>query len=328
MDFQMIINEINATRKMFNTRLNRLAQTCEETMSELSIANEKINRLQSFCISNGLEIPFWDSNHPPSSEVLTMDALSASTAVACANFLFDDECDDDDQGVDNNTEKDIFAQNLDFIPVPREDEDEDEDHQDVQVEHVVQVNNEVTFYSDETYKTENYEYNSPIATATATIDADSDEVTTTTTTNVVTTTDYSIERQLLTTITVIVTTSNTDETTTTIITKTYDNIEAKNKDEAEGEGEEDKFKYEYDLNHDEEYDYARDYREYCKNNPESTYIDESEYEEYEKYDEKYNGKVEVEVKVEDEVKDEYDEDFEDEYEENKHKNYICHCCYA
>ena len=274
MDIQMMITEINATRKMFETRINRLAQTCDNTTSELSIANEKINRLQSFCISNGLEIPFWDSNHPPSSEVLTMDALSASTAVACANYLFDDNY--NYEGVDNNTEKDIFAQNLDFIPVPHEDYEYQDD------QHVVEVNNESTFYSDATYRTENYEYNSPIA-----IDNNDESATVETNTTTNTTNEYSIERGILTTTTVVITTFNTATTittnTTTIITKTYDDIEAKIKDEGE-----------YDeVYYDQKYD-----------------------------DEKYGGEAEYEGEAE------YDEDFEDEYEENKHKNYVCHCCYA
>ena len=126
---------------MFESRLTRLEQCNNELTNELYNANQKINQLQEICIANGFTIPFWDSKHPPSFDNSSYEIQTAETAINCANFAidddddeYDDEYDDDkDSGVDYNeeattTDQDIFAQNLDFIPVPSyEEEEEDND---------------------------------------------------------------------------------------------------------------------------------------------------------------------------------------------------------
>lgn len=86
---RLFFNEINLTRMMFESRLKQLEQKVSENTTDLSVANKKIDLLQSFCIANGLEIPFWNSAYPPSAAVSSMEALSASTAVACANFALE-----------------------------------------------------------------------------------------------------------------------------------------------------------------------------------------------------------------------------------------------
>jgi hypothetical protein len=110
------------TRLMFESRLKRLEQCTNDLTNELYHANQKINQLQEICIANGFVIPFWDSNHPPSLENSSYEIQTAETAINCANFAIDD--DDDDE-----KEKDIFAQNLDFISVPYEDV-KDVEHRD------------------------------------------------------------------------------------------------------------------------------------------------------------------------------------------------------
>ena len=123
------------TRLMFETRLNRLEQCTNELTNELYNANQKINQLQEICIANGFVIPFWDSNYPPSVDNSSYEIQTAETAINCANFAIDDDDDDDDyndkekdSGI-HEKEKDIFAENLDFISVPYEDV-EDVDHRD------------------------------------------------------------------------------------------------------------------------------------------------------------------------------------------------------
>jgi len=88
---RLFFNEINLTRMMFESRIKQLEQKVIENTTDLSVANQKIDLLQSFCITNGLEIPFWNSAYPPSADVSSMEALSASTAVACANFVLEEK---------------------------------------------------------------------------------------------------------------------------------------------------------------------------------------------------------------------------------------------
>jgi hypothetical protein len=142
---RLFFNEINLTRMMFESRIKQLEQKVIENTTDLSVANQKIDLLQSFCIANGLEIPFWNSAYPPSADVSSMEALSASTAVACANFVLEekdgvvpmdvDEADASEEYEDiMNSIKDFGdaydgsyghayggyygTNNLDYIPVP------------------------------------------------------------------------------------------------------------------------------------------------------------------------------------------------------------------
>jgi hypothetical protein len=117
---------------MFESRLTRLEQSTNELTNELYHANQKINQLQEICIANGFVIPFWDSKHPPSVDNSSYEIQTAETAINCANFAIDDDDEDDDKdsGVDDDKEKDIFAQNLDFISVPSCCEDEEDEEQE------------------------------------------------------------------------------------------------------------------------------------------------------------------------------------------------------
>ena len=90
---RLFVNEINLTRMMFESRVKQLEQKVCENTTDLSVANQKIDLLQSFCIANGLEIPFWNSAYPPSVDASSMEALAAATAVACANFILEEEKD-------------------------------------------------------------------------------------------------------------------------------------------------------------------------------------------------------------------------------------------
>jgi hypothetical protein len=78
------INEMNHMRFLQEASI----QNC---ISELKIQNEQMQRLQDFCIKMGLEIPFWDANHPPSLEVISLDSDSAQTAVAASEFVLPDD---------------------------------------------------------------------------------------------------------------------------------------------------------------------------------------------------------------------------------------------
>jgi len=90
---RLFVNEINLTRMMFESRVKQLEQKVCENTTDLSVANQKIDLLQSFCIANGLEVPFWNSAYPPPADVSSMEALSAATAVSCANFVLEEEKD-------------------------------------------------------------------------------------------------------------------------------------------------------------------------------------------------------------------------------------------
>lgn len=76
-------------------------QQLEQQKQQLAEQNNIIQILQDFCIKNGLEVPFWSAKHPPSAEVSSLEALSAATAVACADFVLQDEEQTDDEGMPN-----------------------------------------------------------------------------------------------------------------------------------------------------------------------------------------------------------------------------------
>ena len=72
----------------------QLAEHLAQQKQQLAEHNNTMQILQDFCIKNGLEIPFWSAKHPPSAEVSSLEALSAATAVACADFVLQDETDE------------------------------------------------------------------------------------------------------------------------------------------------------------------------------------------------------------------------------------------
>lgn len=76
-------------------------QQLDQQKQQLAEQNNIIQILQDFCIKNGLEVPFWSAKHPPSAEVSSLEALSAATAVACADFVLQDEEQSDDKSMPN-----------------------------------------------------------------------------------------------------------------------------------------------------------------------------------------------------------------------------------
>jgi hypothetical protein len=74
-----------------NEQMNTIRQKEEETKAVLYRQNEAIQRLQDFCMAQGLTIPFWDSKYPPPEEVSSIEALSAATAAYAANHVLNDD---------------------------------------------------------------------------------------------------------------------------------------------------------------------------------------------------------------------------------------------
>jgi hypothetical protein len=79
--------EIYKNKQFVQAQQDQIAYEMAEQKQKLAEQNNIIQILQDFCIKNGLEIPFWSANHPPSAEVTSLEALSAATAVACADFV-------------------------------------------------------------------------------------------------------------------------------------------------------------------------------------------------------------------------------------------------
>jgi hypothetical protein len=77
-------------------------QQLAEQKQQLAEQNNAIQLLQDFCIKTGLEIPFWSAKHPPSAEVSSLEALSAATAVACAEFVLQDDNNEADNEAEHN----------------------------------------------------------------------------------------------------------------------------------------------------------------------------------------------------------------------------------
>ncbi len=77
--------EINEMKNLYYMQ----EASIKNCISELKSQNMQIQRLQEFCINHGLEIPFWDANHPPSADVTSLEAISAQTAVASSEFVLD-----------------------------------------------------------------------------------------------------------------------------------------------------------------------------------------------------------------------------------------------
>jgi hypothetical protein len=92
------IREMKKNREFLEEQQEQLAyelaqqkQQLAQQKQELAQQNNTMQILQDFCIKNGLEIPFWSAKHPPSAEVSSLEALSAATAVACADFVLQEE---------------------------------------------------------------------------------------------------------------------------------------------------------------------------------------------------------------------------------------------
>lgn len=84
--------------------------------------NQRIQELQDVCIANGLEVPFWVRNNPPSADVSSMELLSAKTAIAAANFVLD-EPNNNDTATSTSTSTMNCQETEDFIPVGRYEND-------------------------------------------------------------------------------------------------------------------------------------------------------------------------------------------------------------
>ena len=85
------------TESLMNVMIHHISIRDEETKAELKKQNEAIQRLQDFCITQGLEIPFWDTKDPPAAEVSSMEALAAETAAKTAEYALKGEYEDEDE---------------------------------------------------------------------------------------------------------------------------------------------------------------------------------------------------------------------------------------
>ena len=90
------IREMKKNREFLEEQQEQNAHELVEQKQQLAEQNNIIQILQDFCIKNGLEVPFWSAKHPPSAEVSSLEALSAATAVACADFVLQDEAQNDE----------------------------------------------------------------------------------------------------------------------------------------------------------------------------------------------------------------------------------------
>jgi hypothetical protein len=93
---------LQRTESLINTTMNLVNivnNKNKETKAQLSKQNEAIQHLQDFCITQGLEIPFWDTRNPPAEEVSSMEALAANTAAKAAEYVLNGEYEDDDEEV-------------------------------------------------------------------------------------------------------------------------------------------------------------------------------------------------------------------------------------
>jgi hypothetical protein len=88
---QLYFTTLAAEEEIREIKRENLLQTAliEECILALKTQNEQIRCLQEFCMKTGLEIPFWDTNHPPAAEVTSLEAISARTAVAAAEFVLE-----------------------------------------------------------------------------------------------------------------------------------------------------------------------------------------------------------------------------------------------
>lgn len=94
---------MNTAKNFEGERKNRLYEMNDANKKK---ANEKLTELQNYCQEKGLEIPFWITSQPPQlSEITQIEMETAAMAIECAKLVVDKPYD-------------IFAQNLDFIPVP------------------------------------------------------------------------------------------------------------------------------------------------------------------------------------------------------------------
>ena len=128
-----IARELAQQKQELAKQKHELAQQKHELAQqkhELAQQNNSIQILQDFCIQHGLEIPFWSANHPPSKEISSLEALTASTAVSSAEFVLQDPYAVDPYAVDPYA-VDPYAVdtelgekfNYDFIPVNSYEED-------------------------------------------------------------------------------------------------------------------------------------------------------------------------------------------------------------
>jgi hypothetical protein len=88
---------LQRTETIMNIMSYHITLRDEETKAELKKQNEAIQHLQDFCITQGLEIPFWDTRNPPAEEVSSMEALAANTAAKAAEYVLNGEYEDDDE---------------------------------------------------------------------------------------------------------------------------------------------------------------------------------------------------------------------------------------
>jgi hypothetical protein len=106
---------VQAQQEELARELAEQKQKLAEQKQKLAEQNNAIQLLQTFCIENGLEIPFWSAKQPPSVEVSSLEALSAATAVASAEFVLQE--DDDEEQEQEQEQQQIQAE---YYSIPYE----------------------------------------------------------------------------------------------------------------------------------------------------------------------------------------------------------------
>ena len=121
------IREMKKNREFLQEQQEELAykmaeqqQQLAEQKQQLAEQNNAIQLLQDFCIKTGLEIPFWSAKHPPSAEVSSLEALSAATAVACAEFVLQDDNNEAEHNEAEHNEADNEAEHMPYYSLPYE----------------------------------------------------------------------------------------------------------------------------------------------------------------------------------------------------------------
>jgi hypothetical protein len=72
------------------------------------LMNEQMQKLQDFTIQNGLNVPFWSSVEPPLLSESIADLMNAQTAVNVAEFVLNDEDEEDAVDVEEENEDEIL----------------------------------------------------------------------------------------------------------------------------------------------------------------------------------------------------------------------------
>jgi hypothetical protein len=86
-------NKDDVRLRKTEAKVDMLIQNEKEFNLTLKKQCESIQRLQDFCMSKGLSIPFWSANNPPSEDISDMELSTAETAVSVAEDVLKEDDD-------------------------------------------------------------------------------------------------------------------------------------------------------------------------------------------------------------------------------------------